>query len=154
MAEKSCHHACRQQAQNEFYQFPALRFTGKVDDMRPFFNTSDVFISPFEEPHGSKLKIAEAMAMAMPIVSTPQGIRGFDLTHAQSVMLARNSQEFAAYCIELLNSSDQRERLGQAARQKALETIDWQVLGKKLRQIVEDTFATLATSQNATRNFK
>ncbi len=134
------------QAQLEFRPFSALRFTGRVEDMRPYFNQSHVFVAPFEETHGSKLKIAEAMAMAMPIVSTAQGVRGFALTHGQSALIADNNVEFASCCVALLLSSEYRERLGQAARQKALETIDWPVLGKRLVELVEDTINRLASS--------
>jgi glycosyltransferase involved in cell wall biosynthesis len=66
----------RPEAQVEFRKYKNIHFTGWVEDMRPYFNLSDVFIAPFEETHGSKLKIAEAMAMGMAIVSTPEGIRG------------------------------------------------------------------------------
>lgn len=128
------------QAQSEFRSFPAMRFTGRVDDIRPYFNQSDVFVAPFEETHGSKLKIAEAMAMALPIVSTLQGVRGFDLVHERSALLASTEQEFATHCVSLLKSSDLRETLGQTARGLATQTRDWKVLGERLRVLVHDTF--------------
>jgi glycosyltransferase involved in cell wall biosynthesis len=124
-------------AQAEFASHPEVRFTGRVDDIRPAFKISDVFVAPFAETHGSKLKIAEAMAMAMPIVSTPQGVRGFPLRDGESVLLALNNTEFAAHVIALLGDADRRAALGRAARQLALTTIDWAVLGKRLRGIVE-----------------
>jgi glycosyltransferase involved in cell wall biosynthesis len=126
-------------SQSEFSNMQNIRFTGKVDDMRPYFNQSDVFISPFQETHGSKLKVAEAMAMAMPIVSTPQGVRGFALVDGESVMIARNANEFADHCIALLRQPERRWMLGQAAREVALATIDWKILGKRLNQIVGET---------------
>lgn len=125
-------------AQAEFAGVPNMRFTGRVDDMRPFFDQSDVFVAPFEETHGSKLKIAEAMAMAMPIVSTPQGIRGFPLVEEQSVLIGRTEIEFAEKVIMLLRDSERRRALGNVARQVALSTIDWRVLGERLRAIVDD----------------
>ncbi len=135
-------------SQVEFKGSPSMRFTGRVDDLRPYFNQSDVFIAPFEETHGSKLKIAEAMAMGMPIVSTPQGVRGFELLDGQHALIADTDQEFASYCIHLLKSSSKREQLGEAARRKALETIAWPVLGKRLVEIVEDTIRTLPVAEH------
>ena len=123
-------------AQAEFAGVPNMRFTGRVEDIRPVFDQSDVFVAPFEETHGSKLKIAEAMAMAMPIVSTPAGIRGFALRENESVLVAQDSTQFAGHVVALLNDPLRRERLGTAARQAALTTIDWAVLGKKLMAIV------------------
>jgi glycosyltransferase involved in cell wall biosynthesis len=129
-------------AQAEFSAYPNVRFTGRVDDMRPVFNQSDVFVAPFEETHGSKLKIAEAMAMAMPIVSTPQGIRGFSLVDTESVLVAENKEQFAAQAIALLRDPIRRERLGAAAREVALSTIDWPVLGKRLIEVVKSVQET------------
>ncbi|MCX5887943.1 MAG: glycosyltransferase family 4 protein [Deltaproteobacteria bacterium] len=130
-------------AQAEFAGQAHMRFTGRVDDMRPFFNQSDVFIAPFTDTHGSKLKIAEAMAMAIPIVSTTMGIRGFPLIDGESVLLADSPPQFAKHVVSLLREPEQCMALGSAARKKALSTIDWSVLGKRLVAIVHATQAAL-----------
>jgi len=130
-------------AQKEFAEHKSISFTGRVDDIRPYFNMSNVFIAPFQETHGSKLKIAEAMAMAMPIVTTPMGIRGFPLVDGESVAVAQSNEKFAAMVIQLIRDPGRCERLGNAARNVALEHIDWNVLGKKLHGILEETFNTL-----------
>jgi polysaccharide biosynthesis protein PslH len=127
----------RPEAQAEFKPFKGIRFTGKVEDIRPFFNQSDVFISPFKVTHGSKLKIAEAMSMGMAIVSTPQGVRGFTLVDGESVLIAHSDQEFAVHIIALLRDRARRERMGIAARNAALAAVDWRILGKRLITIVE-----------------
>ena len=127
------------EAQSEFAGIQNMRFTGRIDDMRPVFNQSDVFIAPFAETHGSKLKIAEAIAMAMPIVSTPQGVRGFPLVDGDSVLIAYSHEQFAAQIIRLLRDNTTRNRLSSAARFVAETKVDWQVLGKRLVQIVEAT---------------
>ena len=126
-------------AQAKFKDNSNIRFTGRVDDMRPLFNQSDVYIAPFEETHGSKLKIAEAMAMGMCIVSTPEGVRGFPLVDGESVFIARSNKQFAAHVIRLLRDPFQRERAGALAREVALSTVDWKVLGKRLLNIVNST---------------
>ena len=127
-----------ERAQAMFRSFHNIKFTGAVPDMRPFFNQSDVFIAPFEETHGSKLKIAEAMAMAMPIVSTPQGIRGFPLVDGESVLIARDVEHFASLVVELLGNPLARHRLGLAAREIAERNLDWPKLGQRLEKIVAD----------------
>ena len=126
-------------AQTKFKNFSNVRFTGRVDDMRPLFNQSDVFIAPFEETHGSKLKIAEAMAMAMSIVSTPEGIRGFPLVDGESVFIAYSNEQFAEHVTRLLRNPVQREKAGALAREIALTFINWEVLGIRLVNIVKTT---------------
>ncbi len=130
-------------AQAEFTGVANMRFTGRVDDMRPVFDQSDVFVAPFAETHGSKLKVAEAMAMAMPIVSTPAGVRGFPLVDGESVLIAYSNEQFASQVVGLFKDAITRERLSRAARCVAIASIDWQVLGKRLASIVENTFRVL-----------
>ncbi len=127
-------------AQAEFKQHPQIRFTGRVDDMRPLFNQSDIYIAPFRESYGSKLKIAEAMAMAIPIVATPEGVRGFPLRDGESVLIAHDPAQFAAHIIDLAHNPERRECIGAAGREVALRSIDWPVLGRRLCGIVEATW--------------
>jgi glycosyltransferase involved in cell wall biosynthesis len=127
----------RPEAQAEFATVPQVRFTGRVDDIRPYFDQSDLFVAPFQETHGSKLKLAEAMAMGMAIVSTPQGIRGMPLINNESVLVAQNPVEFAQLTTRLLLHRSDRQKLGEAARRKALQYLDWPVLGKHLCEIVQ-----------------
>jgi glycosyltransferase involved in cell wall biosynthesis len=124
-------------AQSRFRRYRDIRFTGRVDDIRPFFNQSDVFIAPFRDTHGSKLKVGEAMAMGMPIVSTPAGVRGFALTDGDSVLIGRSPLQFAENVIQILKDGRKRSTLGAAARQVAVATIDWPVLGDRLLKIIE-----------------
>lgn len=128
------------QAQSEFSHQSHMRFTGRVDDIRPLFNQSDIYIAPFQETHGSKLKIAEAMAMSIPIVATPEGVRGFPLQDGESVLIAHNPAEFAAHIVDLAHCPARREHIGAAGREIALRSIDWHVLGMRLHYIVESTW--------------
>ncbi|MHB1416187.1 MAG: glycosyltransferase [Chloroflexota bacterium] len=123
-------------AQREFARVDGIRFTGFIPDIRPYFDESDVFIAPFRETHGSKLKVAEAMAMGMPIVSTREGMRGFPLVHGQSALVADSDQEFAEYVVQLVQDPARRTRIGGNARETALRTVDWPVLGERIREIV------------------
>jgi len=125
-------------AQDGFQDIPNIKFTGLVPDIRPYFNQSDVFIAPFRETYGSKLKIAEAMSMAIPIVSTLQGIRGFPLVDGQSVRIAHDDDQFARHVIELLEDPSLRRDLGLAARELAEYFLDWPQLGIRLDKIIEE----------------
>lgn len=111
-------------------------FTGPVDDLRDAFNGTDVFVVPHTDTHGSQLKVAVAMAMGMPIVSTVQGIRGMPLVADQSVLTAADDEQFANAVVALLADADLRRRLGAAARAAALAHLDWPALGKRLVALV------------------
>lgn len=124
-------------SQEEFRDRKNIRFTGRVEDIRPVFRECDVFVAPFNDSHGSKLKIAEAMAIGMPIVSTAGGVRGFKLKHGESVLIAHNWQEFADMVILLLKTPDLRSSIGKNARLIADSTLAWDIIGKKLHLMLD-----------------
>jgi glycosyltransferase involved in cell wall biosynthesis len=125
-------------AQERFADVDGLWFTGAVPDLRPYFDPNDVFIAPFNETHGSKLKVAEAMAMGMAIVATPEGAQGMPVMNGCNAIIANGVDEFADRCCELLSDEALRRRLGRQARQTALERLDWPVLGERLRQMIDE----------------
>lgn len=130
-------------AQSNFKKYKNIHFTGYVDDIKPFFNQSLLYIAPFRETHGSKLKIAEAMSMSMCIVSTPKGVRGFHLVDRESVFISHNDNEFAELVVSLLKDREKREKVGSGARVIAQSTIDWKILGTILFNIIDSTIIFL-----------
>jgi len=119
-------------AQKKYRKYRNIFFTGKVDDIRPFYNDSDVFVAPFKDAHGSKLKIVEAITMEKPVISTPLGLRGFNKKSQEYAFVAKNNDEFANLTVKLLNDEKKRYTMGKKGRVCALEMYDWDILGKKL----------------------
>lgn len=119
------------------YAGEGVRFTGPVEDIRQVFRESDLFVVPFEDAHGSKLKVAEAMAMGLPIVSTPQGVRGFQLEPGRSVFIAESDEDFVRGICSLASDPGRRIAMGGAARKKAEDLIDWSAQGLRLKEIVD-----------------
>jgi len=74
----------------------------------------------------------------------PKGIKGFSLIDGESVLIANDNKQFASHVLRLLRDIKLREKLDVAAREVALSTIDWKVLGKRLKSIVEETYANLS----------
>jgi len=130
-------------AQALFRRIPNIRFTGRIDDIRPSYHKSHVYVAPFQIGSGIKAKIGEAMAMGMAIVSKPGGIRGYPLVDGESVLVAETPEAFADCCLKLLRDASLREKLERAARQIALKTLDWKILGERLRGIVKEHRASL-----------
>ena len=132
------------EAQESFRQYEGLEFTGRVDEMTPYFDSADIFVAPFRDAHGSKLKVAEAMAMALPVVATEAGVRGFPLVHGESVLIAHSDEEFAQHVIYLIEHPKERSRLGYAGRAIALETLNWDTLGGHARELIEARWKLLS----------
>jgi glycosyltransferase involved in cell wall biosynthesis len=111
-----------------------VRLTGYVDDVRPEMSRSSVFVVPLQSGGGTRLKILNAWSMGMAVVSTSVGCEGLAARHGENILIADTPSDFAAAVASLLKDEAARTRIGQLARQTALEVYDWRVLGTKMHE--------------------
>lgn len=104
---------------------PNICVTGTVDDVRPYLWGSSVSIVPLRIGGGTRLKIFEAMAARIPVVSTPTGAEGLNVTSPAEIRLADSPGGFAEQCIALLNSPSDRVRTASAAWQTVSSRFSW-----------------------------
>jgi len=109
-----------------------VNVTGAVPDIRPFINNASVYIVPLRVGGGTRLKILEAMAIGVPIVSTSIGCEGIGLTNEVDILIADTADEFAAQTLRLLGDAPLRQRLAGNARELVEERFSWKMIGKKL----------------------
>jgi glycosyltransferase involved in cell wall biosynthesis len=107
-------------------------FTGRVDDVRPFAHKAHVFVVPLRSGGGTRLKILEALAMNLPLVSTRVGAEGLDLSAGEDLLLADEPQEFADAVLALANDRERARRLAASGRARVLERYDWKSTTKAL----------------------
>ena len=112
-----------------------IRVTGTVEDVRPFYTSAAAVVVPLRVGSGTRLKILEAMAAGVPVVSTRLGAEGIDATHDVHLLLADNHAEMVAAINQLLNSSPMRSRLVLAAREFVVNRYDWALVAEKLYHI-------------------
>ena len=104
-------------------------FLGEGDDTRPHWNRAAVAVVPLLAGGGSRLKILEAAACGVPVVSTPVGAQGLDFAGGSEILLAQGAQEFAGAVAGLLADPDARRLLAAAARRRVELRSDWQGIG-------------------------
>lgn len=112
-----------------------IHVTGTVDDVRPFYSSAVAAVAPIRSGSGTRLKILEAMAAGVPVVSTRLGAEGIDVEHDVDILLAETALEFAAAIRLIYSTPQKRAGLASAARTLACATYDWSVIGEKLRAI-------------------
>jgi glycosyltransferase involved in cell wall biosynthesis len=101
------------------------RVHGYVADLAPLYRTAAVFIVPLHSGSGVRVKILEAMARGIPVVSTTVGAAGLDLRHGEHLLIADTPDQFAKAVLTLLHDPAQRAALAGAARARVLELYDW-----------------------------
>jgi glycosyltransferase involved in cell wall biosynthesis len=124
----------------------SVHFSGYVEDIRSLVGSSAVCVVPLRQGGGTRLKILEAMALGVPIVSTSKGAEGLDATDGEHLLLADNPSEFAARTTALLRDTALRERLVGQARRFVEQRYEWHALGQKFVEVVEAA-ADKGTSQ-------
>lgn len=104
----------------------AIVVTGRVPDVRPFMNKASVYIVPIRIGGGTRLKIYEAMAMELPIVSTRIGAEGLPLEDGEEILLRDSPQEFADAVAKLLKDKTLARKIGRQAAKTVREKYGWQ----------------------------
>jgi glycosyltransferase involved in cell wall biosynthesis len=75
-----------------------------------------------------RLKILEAFARGIPVVSTSIGCDGIRVEHGRHLLIADTPAEFADRVVELLESPRLGESLARHARALVTSTYDWRVV--------------------------
>ena len=73
-----------------------VRVHGFVEDLEPFLNGCRLSVAPLRYGAGVKGKVNQAMAWGLPVVATTCAAEGMFLVDGQDVLLAENSETFAA----------------------------------------------------------
>ena len=95
---------------------PGVRFTGFVDDVRPYVHAAQAFVIPLRVGGGTRIKAFEAMAMGCPVVSTTIGIEGLDVADGEHFLCRDGAPEQAAAVVALLRDGALRAGLSERAR--------------------------------------
>jgi glycosyltransferase involved in cell wall biosynthesis len=122
---------------------PGVQVTGMVADVRPWYAGALAAVVPLRTGGGTRLKILEAMAAGVPVLSTPLGAEGLDVADGENVLLVESddSAGWADRLAALAQSPGRREKLTGAALQLVRNRYDWAILGSKLRTTYENWLA-------------
>lgn len=107
-------------------QRPGVHVTGTVPDVRPYIAHAAVAVAPLRIARGIQNKVLEAMAMATPVVVSPQALEGIDAVPGSELVLAEDAPAFAAAVGTLLDGqASAGAAIGQAARAKVQRQYSW-----------------------------
>jgi glycosyltransferase involved in cell wall biosynthesis len=118
---------------------PHVTVVGRVPEMRPELERAHVIAVPLRYGSGTRLKILEAMAHRIPVVSTTIGAEGLGLRAGEHLLVADDADEFAKACVELLSDEDRRRSLTEAAHEEFLRNHHWGVAREQIRCLLLET---------------
>jgi glycosyltransferase involved in cell wall biosynthesis len=117
--------------------FPGIQITGTVPDIRPYLWNSAVSIVPLRIGGGTRLKIYEAMAAQIPVVSTTIGAEGLAVNPPEDIRIADTPQFFANQCLELLAAPETRVRISHKAWEMVHSRFSWEQVARCFENIMQ-----------------
>lgn len=103
----------------------AVRVTGSVPDVRPYLAHSGAVVAPLRIARGIQNKVLEGMAMARPVIATPEAAEGLDAVGPGELCVAPSADEFAASVTSALRGSPNAPS-GKTARQRIIDSYSWE----------------------------
>jgi len=110
---------------------PAIEVTGTVADVRPYLERAAICVVPLRVGGGTRLKIYEAMAMGVPVVSTTIGAEGLPLRNNEHLLIADTAEEQVSALYALLTDRTRAGRLAAAARHHVEQYCSWDAVTER-----------------------
>jgi glycosyltransferase involved in cell wall biosynthesis len=110
--------------------------TGSVPSVVPYLEQARVYANAVQHGGGTSLKVLEALASGVPLVSTSVGVRGFDLTSPDDYLRAEDTDSFVRHLVSCLRDSESRDHASERGRQLA-ERCSWTALGARFGDVVQ-----------------
>lgn len=98
---------------------------GFVPDMGTELARATLVAAPLRFGGGTRLKILEAFAHRIPVVTTTAGVEGIAARDGEHLLVRDDPVAFADACLQLLDDEDARRRLADAAARLFAERYDW-----------------------------
>jgi glycosyltransferase involved in cell wall biosynthesis len=112
-----------------------IEVTGTVPSVQPYLDRAAVYANALFEGAGSSLKVMEALANGVPMISTAVGVRGFALVPGQHYVAAEDADSFAHAILAQFRNRAAADERAQAGRAFA-EQFDWGPIGQEFAEVV------------------
>ncbi|MFQ3549574.1 MAG: glycosyltransferase family 4 protein [Armatimonadota bacterium] len=123
-----------------FENHNGIILTGYIKSMPEILKKSSACIVPLKDGGGSRLKILEAMAQGVPVVSSSIGIEGINAHNNKEVLIADNPNDFSNAIDKILNDKILVSELRANARKLVVENYDWKIIGNKFVEVIYNNY--------------
>ena len=139
-----------------------VRVTGSVDDVRPYMAQSRVLVVPLRSGSGMRVKILNAMAVGVPVVTTSIGCEGIDgLVPVQepitdqrndkaNIWIADSPKDFSRAVVTLTRDDSLARTVSRNGRELVETTYDWSIISSRIIEVydrIEEDISTRRRGQ-------
>lgn len=104
------------EALRNYLTMPDLEVAENVSDIRPYFERTGVLLYAPSRGSGMKVKVMEAFAFGVPVVTTSEGVEGIPVEDGVHAGVCEDDAGLIARTVQLLTDRDRQERQRIAAR--------------------------------------
>jgi polysaccharide biosynthesis protein PslH len=104
---------------------PSIEITGTVPDVRPYLSRASVMVLPLRVGGGTRIKVFEAMAAGLTVVSTRVGAEGLPVTDRENIVYAEKAGEFAERVGELFANPALLKQIGRNGLDLVRQKFSW-----------------------------
>ncbi|MGP0174587.1 glycosyltransferase family 4 protein [Pseudomonas sp. NCHU5208] len=114
---------------------PRIEWLGFAADLPSVQAGCAAFLAPLRHGGGSKLKVIEALAAGLPVVSTAQGVSGLAVEARRDYLAGETAAELAAALAEVLADAEQAAALAANGRAYVRREHDWAGAAERLEAV-------------------
>ena len=122
-------------------EIDGVDLVGTVDKVEPYYAEAAVALVPLFSGGGTRLKVLEAFAAGVPVVSTALGMEGIAAQPGLHYLAAETAGEWVE---AVLLAAASATAMAAQGRQLAEQRYDWEVVGREMRAAVSGWLGTSA----------
>ena len=108
-----------------------------VPEVQPHVHECRVIAVPLLAGGGTRIKIFEAMAMGVPVISTTIGAEGLPVRHGEEIEIADDAESFAKGTLKLLADAGAASRMASNARELMEQRFSWRFAASKFVELCQ-----------------
>jgi len=132
---------------SRYADLPDVTIEENVSEIRPYFRNSAILLYAPRRGSGMKIKVLEALAFGVPVVTTSEGVEGLPAVDGIHAGISDTDEGLVERAVGLLNDRERQERQRRQGRRLVEEVCD----PAKSVDILEDIYTNIVGSTHARR---
>jgi len=121
----------------KFENTRTIKVYQNVGDIRPYYKNALALIIPVKVAGGTRIKIREAMAMKVPVISSSIGAEGFNYVDGKNILIADSAEKFVAQICKLKKSDLLFRNLQKNAYSLVAKEYNWEKIVEDFNKILQ-----------------